>query len=61
MISVLVKLLNWFFNNIERRFGIYTGYKQPPLARECPVCHGEGVLEGGDVCPSCSGAGRIDA
>ncbi|MDX5446398.1 MAG: hypothetical protein LPJ87_10130 [Zoogloeaceae bacterium] len=61
MIDVLVKLLNWTFNNFERRWGLYLGKDRVPRARKtCPVCNGEGVLEGGDVCPGCHGAGRVE-
>ncbi|WP_123785238.1 hypothetical protein [Pseudazoarcus pumilus] len=60
---MLAKLLNWFFNNLERRFGLHTGRDSPPAAtRECASCGGEGVLaETGDVCPSCHGSGRDEA
>lgn len=62
MLDVLVKLLNWFFNNFERRTGLNTGHKRPPAGvRDCPACDGEGILaETGDVCPACSGSGRVD-
>ena len=63
MLDVLVKLLNWFFNRFERRFGLYMGRRSPPdAARECPACAGRGVLpDSGDVCPACNGAGRVRA
>ena len=60
MLDVLVKLLNWFFNRFERRFGLHVGRTgaRPP-APDCPTCDGEGVLaDTGDVCPSCNGSGR---
>ena len=57
---MLVKLLNWFFNRLERRFGLLMGRDDPSAAtRECTACGGEGVLaDTGDVCPSCNGSGR---
>jgi len=57
----VLKLLNWFFNNLERRFGLYMGkdVSEDPKTRRCPVCGGDGLLDVGDVCPSCHGSGRI--
>lgn len=62
MINVLVKLLNWFFNTFERRFGLNLGRKPTPRGRSCPTCEGSGLLsDTGDVCPACNGSGRVVA
>ena len=57
----MIKLLNWYFNNLERRFGLYMGKDIPrdPSLRPCPVCGGDGLLDSGDVCPTCHGSGEI--
>lgn len=61
MIDVLVKLLNWFFNTFERRWGLHLGRKHAPRGKSCPACGGEGILaDSGDVCPGCQGSGRVD-
>lgn len=59
MLEVLVKLLNWFFNSLERMFRVDTGRKPPFAPYVCPNCRGHGTLDSGDVCPRCHGSGRI--
>jgi|GEM_PF-6473155 len=58
---MIVKLLNWFFNRMERGFGLYMGKDVPkePPGYTCPVCEGDGLLESGDVCPKCNGKGKV--
>lgn len=49
-------------NFVERRHRRYFGIADPEekITYRCPVCAGEGVLDSGDVCPECSGSGRVE-
>lgn len=57
----MLKLLNWFFNRFERRFGLHMGrdLNAGGPTRRCPVCGGDGLLDVGDVCPECNGSGKV--